>query len=233
MTFLNKLPYKFIPGEPGIFVEIYLPKKADFQGTLYDTLTKGFNIENVKEHFKDLRKRPLIKSMLEKYDKIANYSDSFIDELQPVFFGYSMYEVDGVFYGGENKIYEERTQVIRLMFRPELDKLFIDKYKGNEQEISKITKQYLRTTRDKDDYLQSNCSGFEKNVIEGIDSWVKCVGLFLFGYIIYEICERIIMLCQNGNLSWDQAEEEIWVTSIWNLVINPIKFTPDDICQSD
>ncbi len=29
-SFEEELPYKFIRSEPGIFVEIYLPKKADF-----------------------------------------------------------------------------------------------------------------------------------------------------------------------------------------------------------
>ena len=231
-SFEEELPYKFIRSEPGIFVEIYLPKKADFQGTLYDTLIKGFNISKVKNHLR--AKKKSIQKMLETYETLVADYDSFVDELQPIFFGYSMYEVDGVFVGKKNKIYEERTQVIRLLFRPELDKIFTDnKYKGKEQEIAKITKEYLRTTRSQKEYVIKNqCDDFAIDIIEGIHLWGDCVGLFLFGYIIYEICAKISDLCKNEKLSWDEAEEEIWVTSIWNMVVNPIKFQPD-MCQSD
>ena len=44
-------PLSYIAGtsESGIQTEIYLPKKSYFQGTLYDTLTKGFDQNLVKE----------------------------------------------------------------------------------------------------------------------------------------------------------------------------------------
>ena len=44
--------------EPGIYVELYLPKKSKYQETLYETLTKGFDLKKVKEHFLDALKRP-------------------------------------------------------------------------------------------------------------------------------------------------------------------------------
>ena len=34
-----QMPYKFNTYEPGVFVELYLPKKAKYQGRLYDALT--------------------------------------------------------------------------------------------------------------------------------------------------------------------------------------------------
>ena len=49
MLINNKFPYQAQDSESGIFVELYLPKKSYFQGTLYDTLTKGFNISDVKK----------------------------------------------------------------------------------------------------------------------------------------------------------------------------------------
>ena len=45
-------PYKFCASEPGIFAEIYLPKKAKFQGTLYNALTKAIKTPKIlKDYF--------------------------------------------------------------------------------------------------------------------------------------------------------------------------------------
>ena len=42
--------YRFHYGQPSNFVEIYLPKKAAYQGALYDTLKKGFDLVKVRDH---------------------------------------------------------------------------------------------------------------------------------------------------------------------------------------
>lgn len=60
-------------------------------------------------------------------------------------------------------------------------------------------------------------------VVDYLGKWANYVGLFLFGFIVYEICEQITRLCSLGKMQWNDAEDEIWVTSFWNLVINPIK----------
>src|SRR4051794_20175040 len=98
---MKDAPYRFCTSEPGIFVEIYLPKKSYFQGILYDTLIKGFNVENVKDHFRDPKKEQNIKRLLEDYpgahSQYLEYNSETIDRFPSLFFGYSMYEVDGVF----------------------------------------------------------------------------------------------------------------------------------------
>ena len=48
----KEIPYRFHKGDPGTFVEIYLPKKALYQGKLYNTLTNGFRNEGVLKHFR-------------------------------------------------------------------------------------------------------------------------------------------------------------------------------------
>src|SRR5690349_15140049 len=117
-------PYEFSPSDPGVLVEIYLPKKANFQGTLYDTLVKGFHISNVVDHFKDPRKGPGIKNLLRRYSDSVRYLENEIECFPPVLFGYSMYEVDGVFFNSsKQEIQEERTQVVRIMFRPDLKEI--------------------------------------------------------------------------------------------------------------
>src|ERR1051325_4316037 len=119
-----KLPYQFFPSEPSVFMEIYLPKKANFQGTLYETLTQGFNLAILKAHFSDPDKQIKIKNLLDRYYSISQYNQQIIDDFLPVFFGYSMYEVDGVFYSDKKGIIEERVQAIRIIFKPDYDYLF-------------------------------------------------------------------------------------------------------------
>jgi hypothetical protein len=43
MTNERDLPYQFQSYRPGALVELYLPKKAMYQGMLYEALTEGFN----------------------------------------------------------------------------------------------------------------------------------------------------------------------------------------------
>src|SRR5262245_1136935 len=94
---MNSIGYAFNPSEHGIFVEIYLPKKAEFQRTLYQALTEGFDIEMVRSHFQAKQER--INSFLR-----GHYScQGRIEGMRQVFYGYSMYEVDGVYYDSKNK----------------------------------------------------------------------------------------------------------------------------------
>ena len=107
-------PYHFLHYEPAFFLELYLPKKALYQGTLFETLTKGFNVKNVKAHLKTTNPqvRRQINEMLD-YEALRNYTNDRIDEMKPIKWGYSIYDVDGVFFSeDEERILEERTQVM-------------------------------------------------------------------------------------------------------------------------
>lgn len=237
------IPYRFNSSETGIFVEIYLPKKARFQGTLHDTLTKGFNPTYVKKHFQNQKKRERINQLLEKYERITSYTSEMIDGLEEVFFGYSIYEVDGVFLKTsrnypENKgakrskrksvIMEERTQIIRVLFKPDLGK-FLKEREDRRKDLECLTREYLRRSGTHDLFIESHSlDELQMEVVAYLRKWVGDVGLFLFGYIVYEICARILNLFKKGKIDLDQVEDEIWVTSWWNLVINKIKFEQSD-----
>ena len=60
-------------------------------------------------------------------------------------------------------------------------------------------------------------------IVDFLSKWANYVRLFLVGFIVFEICEQTTRLCSLDKMQWDDAEDEIWVTSFWNLVINPIK----------
>lgn len=229
--------YEYHPYDPGIFMEVYLPKKPEYQGILYDTLTQGFHIENVKSQLG--RNWDRIKEMMSSYYTVGR---GHIDEMQQVFYGYSMFEVDGVFFDENLGAIEERTQVIRLMFR--LDPAKIEnEYLGNHDE-----KNWEFIRRVMDDYLSvagtTSATGKQEFIISRIEAykaqwpelgetveltaralstrlrqWELDIVCFVLGYFIYEVCERIKMLHEStGRL----LEEEIWITTFSNLRITRI-----------
>ncbi len=213
--------YEFNPSEHGIFVEIYLPKKAEFQGTLYQALTEGFDIENVRLHFREKSGR--IDAFLQ-----GHYScEGRLEQMQQVFYGYSMYEVDGVYYDAKSKkTFEERNQVIRIMFKPDLEQAGATL---PHQELAHVTKHFLRHAGTLEDFRKAHPEFFRDvpdrrvtaadKFLRYLDGWKYDVALFALGYVIFEICERIREL---GVVKGQDAEREILVTSFWNLTVNRI-----------
>lgn len=236
----DKKKYIFEPSNSGIFVEIYLPKKAEFQGILFKTLTEGFELRNIKNHFLTKEKQSHIKEFMEKYEDIKNYNDDFIEKFPDIFQGYSMYEVDGVFSGEKNKIYEERTQVVRIFFKINIEN-FISINNLNEKVVNMIVREYLnlpsiKKSEYKEKIYQDTIGNKEifDQLLNWIDNWIDYAGLFVFGYLVFNICERMCKLCEEKKdevnhcecksceEKKDEAEEEIWVSSFWNLKINRV-----------
>ena len=228
--------YQYFPNETGVFTELYLPKKADFQGTLYKVLTEGFDLAKVKAHFRDPAKQPSIRRMLRNEPRVARYTDADIEEMRQLFFGYSMYEVDGVFFRPGKGIVEERTQVIRFILQPDYEEVLAHCGAESAQKpaIVELIRDFLRSSSLRlEDFLSQHraelhgvyATAFPNYlaVLEHMDRWVDQVRLFLFGYIIHEICARILELHAEKKLSVEQLEEEIWVTSFGNLAMNRVK----------
>ncbi|MBM3802314.1 MAG: hypothetical protein FJW26_08400 [Acidimicrobiia bacterium] len=219
---MNSIGYAFNPSEHGIFVEIYLPKKAEFQGTLYQALTEGFDVDKVRSHFQAKRER--INAFLR-----GHYNcDGRIESMQQVFYGYSMYEVDGVYYDARNKkTFEERNQVIRVMFKPGLEAVGLRALPA--ERVQTVTKLFVRHAGKAENFpgdhpqIFLGASEDERaeiaRLLACLEAWKYDVALFVLGYIVFEICERIQEL---GMQKGKEAEEEILVTSFWNLTVNRI-----------
>lgn len=220
---LLKSDYEFRLGEAGIFVEIYLPDKPEFQEKLFDTLNDGFDIEIVKVHLK--KRKDEIKAFLQDH-YISKFTHEEIDKMSRVFKGYSIYKVDGTFYNEENKgVDKELTQVIRIMFVPDLDETSPTLSYDSKR---RIIKDYLEFTGENDKFLEEypfekkKLSIKQKDIKEialYISRWEAQVALFVFGYILFLMCERIKELNQKKGIKW---EDEIWVTSFWNLTLNRV-----------
>lgn len=241
--------YEFRAGEPGIWAEIYLPKRSEYQGTLYETLSKGLNL-SFHEHFMDPAKKDSIQKLLNIYTDISSYNEKLITSYQKkfpnIFSGYSMYEVDGVFKSWEieDLIYEERTQVIKIFFVPNYDVLYKKLKNWKKEEVRSFARKYFRNSQISPDsfkktYEVIDSALLEKKgsvkIIKYLNDYINCAGLIVFGYIVYEVTQQLLFLLNQKNLrlkakkkrktkKLKPLEEEIWVTSIWGFTVNKIIF---------
>ena len=229
---MGSIAYKYNRFDPGIFMELYLPKKAEYQGILYDTLTGGFLIDDVRSHLKS-KWTEICQLMSGRYTSKISSLDQ-LDKILSVFYGYSMYEVDGVFFNHNTKgVVEERTQVIRLMFRFDInDVVQSGGSEGSEIEhrIAKaVADDYLSCLTDKPAFLGLNSgtyrqrwpahTSFIEKLVSHLEQWEFSMVMFILGYVTFKLCEQIKFLHQTTSRS---PEEEIWITSFWNLRINRI-----------
>jgi hypothetical protein len=127
--------YAFTRGERGIFAEIYFPRRVAHQGAIFTALQRGHSTSVVRTYFRDnltdileeLRDYPFIfdpyryrrrrPRTVETEDALARKR---IDMYRSPFSGWSMYQVDGVFINPRGRVYEEATQVVRIMFRKDV-----------------------------------------------------------------------------------------------------------------
>lgn len=235
--------YQVRPAEPGILTEIFLAKRAEFQSGLYQTLTAGLRRDHLRSHFleADPRKRERIRKFLDSGWTVRNpgYTDEEIREFPRLFFGYSLYEVDGVFLktrdgqatpedrDEEYRLEEERAQVIRIIFRYDSGHL--------PTKVVEFCRAALRDPLSEIGTLGENYPDLAPRMdpevtaeLERLDRWIRYAGLFLFGYLIFEICETIIG-CETVRYGQrdliDLRQDEVWVTSLWNLNMNVVRWT--------
>jgi len=213
--------YEFFYGRPGLALEIYLPKKAQFQPLLYNVLNDGFDLRRVRAHFRS-RKAGDVRRFLRRNRELREFTLADVKNFQPVFSGYSLYEVDGTFGGSA----QERTQVVRVIFVPPVDELA----KGLGMRPGRgiyYARQFIQFwTHDADDYnaYRDRALPFEPGerlLVERIARWLYYVGLFANGYLLYEICAGIEDLYAARAIS--RPEREVWVTSFRDLALNQMK----------
>ena len=246
--------YFFNSNERGLFVEIYFPKKVVYQGPIFEILKMGQNEEGVKDALKKSAGALLVQ--LGNYQHLLDpyrYEDTErektktpltleeahqrIDMYASHFKGWSMYEVDGVWLSNGG-IDEERTHIIRIMFRlpsaytqeaisagcfdvlrsiifwcvssqGNLDEHRI--WEKDEQTSFIARHKHLKKNKDKMAFAKKYFVPVAKEVAK----WQDDCDLFLLGYFVKQF--------SLSALSAEKEEKEIWVTSFFNLTINVVK----------
>src|SRR3989344_3840203 len=126
--------YLYTPAHRSLLVEVYFPKKVAYQGTIFTALEEGYNENIVKRELRDSTRELIAEFAAYPFDLLDPYRygklkkpmhpESAISKArkriklyESQFYGWSMYEVDGVFFNRRGKTYEESTQIVRLIFR--------------------------------------------------------------------------------------------------------------------
>ncbi|WP_207458791.1 hypothetical protein [Azospirillum sp. SYSU D00513] len=222
--------YLFQPPEHGLQAELYLPKRADFQGILYDTLTQAFDAANVRAYLADAHERAHIVALLRPHwPELVDRMDEIAERLETGIQGYTLYEVDGV-YAGADGVVSERTQIVRMMFVPGLDaiagRIRLDPDPArNAARLRDEAKILLRDYgADTGFFRARNDEALRRGALapelvalcRALEDWLEEVGLLLYGYVAGRICLAI----RDRDL---RPEEEIWVTSNWGFTLNSLR----------
>ncbi len=240
---MTSYPYQVNTQEPAVFVELYLPRKAVFQGMLYDALTAGFRLEKVKEHFlnPDPIRQQQIRSLLGKSWAVTDFTREDIEQFRRVYFGYSLYDVNGVFLKSKSRtrdqtattdadfeVVEETSQVVRMVFKyPCSDEptVAIDFMMLALQRPLSEMSQFAELHREEILRVAGPHAPQVFALLDDLERWLMYVGLFVFGYLIYHICDGILRLKETERVQIDPADllqDEIWVTSSWSMSMNVV-----------
>lgn len=245
---------KYVVGrsERAIFSEIYFPNRAAYKGPIFDALRYGYSAEVVR---RELRRN--VKALLEelrdyqaldpsRYDadrpkrRIPSVAEALqrIDMYESPFRGWSTYSVDGVFFDAEGKMYEEATQVVRIMFRfassftEQADAadcgdvlrailFWVIARQGRigrrapweKSEQAAFLQHHQQWPKQKRNFVQRHFAVIAKEV----GKWMNDCALFVFGYLVRKFSESV--------LAEKLYEEEIWITSFFNLTLNVVQRT--------
>jgi hypothetical protein len=213
--------YEFFHDRPGLFLEIYLPKKAQYQPLLFRVLNEGFDVATIRAHFRSAKAND-IRRFLHRKQELRDFTAAAIRNFQSVFSGYSLYEVDGTFKGNV----QERTQVIRVIFVPPVEQLARGLKISPPRQLF-YAGQFLRFwAHDVADYFEFRSRTVplaprEEKLVRRLSQWLYYVALFANGYLLYEIGAGIRQLHRSGVIR--QLERELWVTSFRDFALNQMK----------
>lgn len=212
--------YETQPADPGILFEIYFPKKINYQSAIYETLKKGNDHEYVLDYLE--KNEEHIRLLFPP--KLRIRLNKRRSTWEQVYFGFSLYEVDGAFFVNEN-IIEDRTQVIRLLVHPSYDEILKNVDDEYKEDIMEHARQFRKlpmslSSDSVEKYLKFYAKEIKNDerkmlieVLEKMARWLEDSYVFVFGYVIGQLTSIN-----------EIDEKEIWVTSYRSAVINRIKF---------
>lgn len=214
--------------------EIMLPKKIQYQDFLFNSLVNGFRTFTFAGYFKENQES--VRQLFEDYSDVLSSKkfdlELFDRDYKPVFQGYSMYEVYGVFRHEDSMAFdEELTHIIRVYFIPDYAEMGNRFPAFSQSEIFRYadaffalsTNMYRRwqSIVDMEKLIEELGISFQKGheeLFNYLNNWIDSVALLVFGSIIHEICRNLSTCYEEDKIR--ALEKEIWVTSQWGILIN-------------
>jgi len=233
---VSRHSYVFDAGNRSIFAEIFLPKRISLQGTLYETLEDGLNYDKVKNYLVQQAislKRDYLKAYAEWFDParygykdkpgVKSLSDPAKDRVRRckrVFFGWSTYEVSGVFLKKNMRdIDEEQTQIIRIVFKYDIPKELKGARSGKYPEVLRAILYWVVSTYGLTDgkvwsdekfaafverfpQWSKEQKAFAKKhfvpIANDINIWIDDCGIFIFGFVLHQLWNKIVDMHKEG-----------------------------------
>lgn len=247
----NHVTYAYTRGERGIFTEVYFPKKVVYQSAVFEALKDGHKPSVVKNYLN--RHVQVLLEELRDYKDLFNphqYEDGGERQFGPPtitdarlriqryvsrFKGWSMYEVDGVWVA-KDRVDEERTQVVRIMFRlPSryartahaagcADVLRAILYwtissQGHtlEHRVWSEAEQgrFIEHHQPWPPHKEAFATQYYRRIAQEVAKWRDDCALFVFGYLVRKFAEKV--------LEERKRETEIWIASFFNMTVNVMK----------
>lgn len=111
-------PFRFLPSDVALIVELYLPKRAQYQTLLLRVLSRWYEWERqrdvraMRKYFTDAQNKTRILQLLEHYSLLPDKYDTVAESFPPgLAVGHSVYEVDGFFADAATSAVEEWARV--------------------------------------------------------------------------------------------------------------------------
>jgi hypothetical protein len=244
--------YILSSSDSGTAAEIYFPKRAAYQGAIFDALRNGFFEREVKAYLA-VNAADLLEELRDWYQVLDPLKYTYdcpklrqlsvpdvvarAEMYRSVFRGYSVYAVDGVFFSEQTQaVYEEATQVVRVMFRFESRLESEAKAAGCKDMLRSLARwlidydirlnaHYSWAPSEKERFLSEHrhwpadqLAFAERNfeaVAREVEKWTDDCGLFVFGYLVRKFSKNV--------LRQHMSEEEIWVISSYDPCMNVVR----------
>lgn len=216
-------PYRFSPAVVALSVDILLPKKPHLQRCFDEQLDLGFNLSKVKTYLLDSQNYDAIQEILTDYPGLRDYDRDFVEAIPDIYWGRSESSLFGYFRdGATEKIDSESVTLINIIFMPDSDHII--KTSGIDRgSYSSIAFELFNSGFGNETYIESHYS--EKQTSKAaseLAKWMRCVGLFVYGYLIFRVLMESTIRHADGRLQLDELEKEIWVTSSGTMTIGRV-----------
>jgi len=248
----KQISYRFEPQKRSIVMEVFFPKQTKYQGLIHEALEKGLQEETVRdyltEHAYELQEELNYHTHLFDPHRYDSASLATLPEDQDpkgrmgmyesTFFGWSMYEVDGVFLNRRGSMDEERVQVVRLIFKYEHPREVRTRRRSYHamcraiirwvlDEYGRSMNFHLWNMHEQELFLERHRSWSNEDLVyaqrhfheiaRDTAKWIDDCALFVFGYLTREFWKKVVT---HPNAS---LEEEIWVLSNFHMNVNVLR----------